>query len=145
MSRSHVEVEETGDPRAALLPVLTKQNRPYFDGCAAGELRLQCCKDCAAFRFPDSPRCPVCLSADFEWTATSGRGELLSWIVMHQRYFPEFADRVPYPVVWVRLDEGPIMMAGFSGDVAALIVGARMRAVFERVGDRSVPNFTVAR
>jgi len=130
---------------AALLPPVNEQNRPYWEGCAAGELRLQRCEECGTFRYPDSPRCPRCLSPRSTWQSTSGRGELWSWIVLHQRYFDAFADQLPYPVLWIRLDEGPFMMTGLVGEVSGLRIGQRMEVVFEQaVPGRTVPNFRVA-
>ena len=41
-------------------------------------------------------------------TALSGRGRLLSWTVFHRQYFPAAA--VPYIVVAVETEEGPILV-----------------------------------
>lgn len=129
-----------------LLPPVTERNQPYWEGCATGELRLQCCTDCGTYRYPDSPCCPRCLSRSAKWMRVSGRGELWSFAVFHQRYFDELADRLPYPVLWVRLEEGPFMITGLDGDVSDLEIGQRLEVSFQQVGeDRFVPNFKVAR
>ena len=135
-----------GHDMANLLPRVTERNRPFWEGCAAGELRLQCCTDCGTYRYPDSPSCPQCLSGTASWKPISGRAELWSFAVFHHRYFDEVADRLPYPVLWVKLEEGPFMITGLDGDVSELEVGQRLEVSFHRVSaDRFIPNFKVAR
>ena len=130
---------------ARLLPAVTEENKPYWDGAEAGELRLQSCSKCGTFRFPDSPVCPNCLSAGFDWKALSGRGTLWSWIVMHQRYFEAFADEVPYPVAFIKLEEGPFLMSTVIDDVGDLVIDHPVEVLFDRLGERSVPRFRLSR
>ena len=73
------------------------------------DLRLQRCGECETFRYPPSPICHRCLSDLFDWVSVSGRGSVLSWVVFHRQYFPEIS--VPYTVVAVELEEGPILIA----------------------------------
>jgi uncharacterized protein len=97
------------------LPRLTTLNRPYFEGAAQGELRLQQCADCSNHYFPPSSRCPNCLSTNVSWVKVSGRGVVWSWIVMHQRYFREFEEDLPYNVAFIKLEEGPFLMSTVVG------------------------------
>ena len=40
-----------------ILPDLTSEvTRGFWEGCAAGELRIQTCGDCGAMRMPPRPR-----------------------------------------------------------------------------------------
>lgn len=129
-----------------LLPAITEANRPFWDGCRAGELRLQSCNACGTLRYPESYVCPKCLSAEYTWKATSGRGRLWSWIVMHQRYFPAFADELPYNVAFVHLDEGPHIMSSLVELPEGLRVDEPVEAVFVPMpGDRVIPRFRVLR
>jgi uncharacterized protein len=63
--------------------------------------------------------------------------------VFHHAYDPRFADRVPYVIAVVALDEGPF----FHTDVVGcgpdeVHVGLRVEAEFEDVGDGlGVPHF----
>jgi len=51
--------------RAKAVPVPTPETQPFWDGCAAGELRLQRCNACdGGHYFPPRPFCPRCLSDD---------------------------------------------------------------------------------
>jgi uncharacterized OB-fold protein len=90
---------------------------PYWEGLAEGRLRFQQCRHCGNKWMPASEACPRCLSTDAEWIDASGRGHVVSWIVYHAAYDPSFADRVPYDVTIVELDEGPRVITNIvNGD-----------------------------
>jgi len=97
------------------LPPVTKLNKPFWEGTKQGELRLQHCSECGHIWFPPSTHCPNCLSRNYEWKAVSGRGKVWSWIIMHQRYFKEFEDELPYDVALIELEEGVRMMSRLKG------------------------------
>jgi uncharacterized OB-fold protein len=65
---------------------------------------------------------------------------------MHQKYFAGFVDELPYLVGFVRLAEGPFMVAGLVGaDPAELSCDQPLRVVFEEARDGIVlPKFTPA-
>jgi Rubredoxin-like zinc ribbon domain (DUF35_N) len=42
------------------VPVPTPETQPFWDGCAAGELRIQRCVDCRQPYFYPRPVCPAC-------------------------------------------------------------------------------------
>ncbi|HLF78884.1 MAG TPA: Zn-ribbon domain-containing OB-fold protein [Dehalococcoidia bacterium] len=92
------------------LPRPNRLSQPFWDGAKQHELRLQRCTACGHIWFPPSPRCPQCLSADYEWAKASGRGRVWSWISMWQKYFPAFESEIPYNVAYVQLEEGPKLM-----------------------------------
>jgi uncharacterized protein len=73
------------------------------------EFRLQRCADCGKFRWPPSAICDQCLSERYDWTAISGRGRLLSWVVFHRAYFEEYP--APHTAIAVELEEGPLFMS----------------------------------
>ena len=74
------------------------------------EFRLQQCQACGKFRWPPAPVCDRCLSEAFAWTPAAGRGTLLSWVVFHRQYFPEYPP--PHLVAIVELEEGPLFITG---------------------------------
>jgi hypothetical protein len=128
-----------------MLPEITDFNRPYWEGCVAGEIRLQACDECGHSWYPEGPVCPECLSERFTWRASSGRAELWSWIRMHQNYLKAFSDELPYLIAFVRLAEGPYMTSTIVDAPAELHCGMALEAVFDQVGaGRSVPKFRVA-
>ena len=46
------------------VPVPTPETQPFWDGCAAGELRIQRCTDCGRPYFYPRPVCPAAACAD---------------------------------------------------------------------------------
>jgi uncharacterized protein len=89
------------------LPEKTPLNEPYWNGLAAGQLLFQRCGACGHAWLPPREECPRCLAAHWSWTPAAGGGKLVSWVVFRHAYHPAFADRVPYTVAIVELDEGP--------------------------------------
>ncbi len=127
-------------------PVPTPETQPFWDGCAAGELRLQRCRPCARHYFPPRPFCPRCLSADVEWTRVTGRATLHSYVINH-RPAPGFDDDVPYAIAVVELDEGPRMMTNIVGvpnTPEDLVLDMALEVTFEARGDTAVPLFRPA-
>lgn len=102
-------MSQTSPPRPLPHPGL--DTAPFWEGCAAGELRVQRCDRCGQHRFPPAPLCPRCLSRDATWTALSGRGRLRSSVTFQQLYHPAFADALPYSIGVIDLDEGPSLYA----------------------------------
>jgi hypothetical protein len=106
----------------------------FWAGVAAGELCIQRCTDCGAFRHPPRPVCAACGSRGAEPTAVAGTGEVWSFTVVHPPTLPAFADRTPYVAVVVRLDEGVFLVSNLVDcaidDVA---VGLRVELAITRV------------
>jgi uncharacterized OB-fold protein len=114
-----------------VLPTISEANRPFWEGCLAGELRLQVCDACGHVRYPISDICPRCLSPRTHWAAMSGRGQILSWVRFRHAYNPAWADQVPYKVVLVQLPEGPRFFGNVEPlDDEQLVVGAPVEVVF---------------
>ena len=128
--------------KAAPLP--TPETQPYWDGCAAGELRLQRCTHCDAHYFPPRPFCPDCLSDEVHWEALSGRGTLHTYVINH-RAAPGF--EAPYAIALVQLEEGPRLMSNIVGvdqTPEALVLDMALEVTFEARGDVHVPLFRPA-
>jgi hypothetical protein len=92
-----------------LRPAVSPDTRFFWDGTAAGELRIQRCSNCKRLRFPPRPMCPYCNSLDHTWDAMSGKGRLWSFVVPHPPLLPAFMEVAPYNVVVVELDEDPLI------------------------------------
>lgn len=89
------------------LPTPTPETQHFWDGCKAGELRLQRCDDCSNVYFPPRPFCPGCASKNVSVFAASGKGRLYSYVI-NNRPHPAFDG--PYAIAIVELAEGPRMM-----------------------------------
>ena len=121
-----------------LLPRPTPLTQPFWEGCLAGELRLQSCDSCGHYRFFPSEACPHCGTAEHTWRAVSPRGRIYSWIVIHRAPDPAWADEVPYTVVVVRLEvPGDPLLTGVLVDCPAEEIAADLpvRVEFERMNE----------
>jgi uncharacterized OB-fold protein len=131
---------------STILPAISDLNRPFWEGCAAGELRLQACLPDGHLRYPVSEICPRCLSPDYEWRRMSGAAEILSAVTFHRAYNVAWEERVPYNVVLVQLAEGPRMFSNVLPlDRHDLPAGTPVRVVFDPVAEGiAIPRFVPA-
>ncbi|MEY2566771.1 MAG: uncharacterized protein QOE35_1300 [Actinomycetota bacterium] len=130
-----------------LLPELTEETAPFWDGTARRELLVQKCDNCGRLRFPPRPVCPWCRSFDATWTAMSGRGVLWSWVIAHPPLLPAYAEKAPYNVIVVQLDEDATlrMVGNLDGDPDQVGIGGALRVVFpEPVEDVVLPRWAPA-
>jgi hypothetical protein len=128
------------------VPVPTPETQPFWDGCAAGELRIQRCLDCDRPYFYPRTVCPACGSARVEWFTACGEATLYSYVINH-RPAPGFEDEAPYAIAVVQLAEGPRMMTNLTGVAntpEALVLDMPLRVTFTRRGDVSLPLFAPA-
>lgn len=133
-------------PRAKAVPAPTPETQPYWDGAAAGELRIQRCTDCGKPYFYPRPLCPSCGSGRVEWFTASGDAILYSYVISH-RPAPGFEDDAPYAIAVVQLAEGPRMMTSLVGVPAtpqALVLDMPLRVTFEQRGGFWLPVFAPA-
>jgi uncharacterized protein len=132
--------------RPKAVPVPTPETQPYWDGAAAGELRIQRCLDCGGAYFYPRPLCPSCGSGNVEWFTASGRATLYSYVISH-RPAPGFEADAPYAIAVVQLAEGPRLMTNLVGvdpTPEALVLDMELRVVFEQRGGLSLPVFQPA-
>jgi uncharacterized OB-fold protein len=117
-------------------PVAIDVTRPFWDGLAAGEVRLQRCRACGAWVFYPRPRCSACLSDELDWHTVSGRGTLYTYTVARQPTHPAFAAEVPQLLAIVELEEG-VRLTTTLVEVAPedLRVGLPLAPVFDHGSD----------
>lgn len=119
---------------------------PFWAAAREKRLVVQKCNGCGTLRFPPRPYCGACRSADMSWKDMSGRGKLWSFVVVHNPTMPDFADKVPFPVIVVELDDAPgIRMTGNivakpgaainSVDPKTLQIGAPLQVTFQPMAD----------
>jgi len=122
-------------------PAIDVWNRPFWDACAEGRLTFQRCKATGKAWYPPSPVSPYDLRAEWEWEDSAGQGTIVSWVVFHQKYFAGFADRLPYNVAIVRLDEGFSILSNIAAPNDTIRIGQRVSLAFEQRGNVNVPIF----
>ncbi|MGW0803556.1 Zn-ribbon domain-containing OB-fold protein [Nonomuraea sp. NPDC002799] len=127
-------------------PKPTPETQPFWDGAAAGELRIQRCQTCARHYFYPRPSCPHCGGDQVEWVRASGRATLYSYVINH-RPAPGFEGDGPYAIAVVELEEGVRMMTNIVGvpnTPENLLLDMELRVVFEQRGEVHVPLFEPA-
>lgn len=126
-------------------PAIDSDSRPYWEGLAHGELRIQQCQVCSRYVFYPRSICPHCFSDQLGWVTATGKGVIYTYTVVHQA-FGSFAGQPPYVVALVELEEGVRMMSRIVGAPRDQItVGAAVRVTFEVVGtDLTLPYFELA-
>jgi hypothetical protein len=117
-------------------PPLDPDLEVFWDGTREQRLLLPRCRSCGELFWYPRPTCPHCLSDDLEWTAASGPGTVHAVSVMHRPANPFMADRTPYAVVLVDLDEGVRLMSNVVGvDADGVHIGMRVRLAWEALSD----------
>jgi uncharacterized protein len=136
-----------------LLPDLDEPTAAEFwAGTARGELLVQACAACGAWRMPPRPMCPVCRSTAVRWEPTSGLGTIWSFVVPHPPLLPAYAALAPYNVIVVALDEEPTirfvgnLLASPDGainevDPATIRIGEPVRVVYQQIEDVTLPRW----
>jgi len=136
-----------------LLPDLDDEtSAPFWAGTARGELLVQACGACGAWRMPPRPMCPECRSIAVTWVPTSGHATIWSFIVVHPPLLPAYADLAPYNAIVVALDEDPTIR--FVGNLVAtddgaingidpttIAIGEPVRVAFASVDDVVLPRW----
>jgi uncharacterized OB-fold protein len=117
-----------------ILPAVTPLTQPYWDAARQRRLVFQQCRACGTNWHPPMPRCPHCHAADIDWRASVGTGTIFTYTIVHHPTHPAFADKIPYVVAVVELDEGPRIVTNIkrceAGDVRC---GMRVSIFFEDV------------
>jgi hypothetical protein len=144
------------DTSGFLLPDLDDEtSAPFWAGTARGELLVQTCTDCGAWRMPPRPMCPRCRSIAVTWVATSGAGTIWSFVVPHPPLLPAYAELAPYNAIVVALDDDPgirfvgNLVTAAAGpineiDPATITIGESVRVVFAPVDDVFLPRWVRA-
>jgi uncharacterized OB-fold protein len=130
-------------PQAPGTPAPTPSlfSSPFWQGCAAGELRFTRCGNCHQ-AIADAPRvCWRCHSRDLAWEVSAGRGTLYSWTIVWRPQTPEF--HVPYAVAIIELDEGVAVVSSIVGcESEDLVEGMALAVEFHPSSDEmSLPYF----
>jgi len=115
-------------------PVSNALSQPFFEGCRAGELRVQRCDSCAQLQFYPRIACTACDARTLRWVATSGTGTVASFTVVERAISSAY--EAPYVVALIDLDEGPRLMSqliDFEPD--QIRVGAVVQVTFRAWSD----------
>ncbi len=133
----------------APVPLPDPDSEEFWAGCKRGELRMQRCTGCSRMRYYPRPMCPHCQSMQSDWVTVSGRGTIYSFVVCHPPVLPAFAEKTPYAVLVVELEEDSnLRMVGGLLDhpVDEIEIGLPVEVAFEPLTDEiTLPQWRVAK
>lgn len=101
---------------------------------AQGRFELQQCADCGTVQYPPREACQKCLSIKLNWTLQPGDGELLADTLLHHSNDLFFRERLPWRLGYVKLANGPTLVAHLHGDVPPAPAKVRVSARLDRAG-----------
>ncbi|WP_238935425.1 Zn-ribbon domain-containing OB-fold protein [Saccharopolyspora spinosa] len=117
--------------------MINRDTAYFWEGAAAGELRIQRCGRCGLLRHPPGPMCPECGAATRTHLVSEGLGEVYSSIVHHHPLMP--GKDLPLVVALVELDEGVRVLGELLGVAPEDVrIGHRVAVDFQRIDDELV-------
>lgn len=122
-------------------PVNAFDNRGFWEGVQNRQLVFEKCGDCGTWVHPPRPMCPRCHSLKMEWSPSTGRGSVHSWVTY--RVSPHPALKAPYSVVLVELEEGVRMISNLVDvEPDGIEIGMPVEVVFEEIAEgQFLPQF----
>ena len=107
--------------------------QPFWEHCRRHELFIQKSRSSGQFVFPPRPH----YAGDFEWQRVSGRGRVLTFVIVRPPFLPALEHKVPLAIAVVELDEGPRLV----GQVLECAIddvrcGMLVEVVFEDLTER---------
>ncbi|MCO5090945.1 Zn-ribbon domain-containing OB-fold protein [Bosea sp. (in: a-proteobacteria)] len=117
-----------------ILPEISEEGKPFWDGCQDGELRIQRCDDCSRIQWFPRSYCRNCQSGKLSWSKGSGHGKVYSFTIVYRPMLPTMA--VPYVFAIVELDEGYRMVTNIVGcEPDQVRIGMPVEVMFEHLTD----------
>ena len=118
------------------LPQPSIETEPFWSAVQERKLMMPKCDACGTIAFPPTVACGACEKTQFTWRQMSGDGTVYSFVVYHRVYHPAFADKVPYAVAVVDLDEGPRIISNIVNmPPAEVTCDMPVRVVYDEVRD----------
>ena len=129
-----------------IVPKEDSLTQPYWDGVRQRKLLVQHCRACGNLWHPPTPICPECQAKNYDWRPVSGRGVVYSFTIVHHPAHTAVADKVPYLVALVTLEEGPRVVSNILNcPNDKVTVGLPVRLTFQKIADGVVlPQFEPA-
>ena len=117
---------------------------PFWEGLTRHEFLLHRCKLCGQHYWPSAfcaknhPH-PAMLTEGMEWVATSGKGAIFTYGIVHQVPNPLLKTEVPYAIVLIELNEGPIFPTRLAGHAPkGLRIGMPVEIMYHDVQETSM-------
>lgn len=126
--------DRTYFPEGMPLPRQGESTRPFWEACNEHRLLVQRCARCGVHRAPPKPICGRCGSLESAWSESRGCGRVFSYTIAHQSPHPVAAERVPYNIAVIELDDcdGALLLSNVIGcPNSALRVDLPVEVVWE--------------
>jgi uncharacterized OB-fold protein len=120
------------------LPIPDELTRFFWEGARERRLLILRCDDCTKYVHPPAPVCPNCRSWNLTPAEVSGRGVVYTFTVATQAFAPYFADKLPYVLVSIALEEQDdirLFTSLVDCDPSDVRAGLPVEVVFEDVAD----------
>ncbi|MDO9100168.1 MAG: zinc ribbon domain-containing protein, partial [Caldisericota bacterium] len=101
--------------------------KPFVRALRQGRFVLQVCADCGGTSSPARLHCQSCRSAKLVWRAAATSGKLVASTTYQKQYDHDYFRKVPYNVVLVKLDCGPMILGACDEPVSQSQIGALMQ------------------
>jgi uncharacterized protein len=129
----------SADDALRAVPQPSELTADFWSAARRRELVRPVCDVCGRSHFSPQVCCPHCLSEDWSYVRSSGRGVVYSATTAHRAPLPGFAP--PYRVAIVDLEEGWSMLANLVGDAPAAI-GTPVEVTWIELPTVTLPAFT---
>lgn len=121
--------------------VKREEAKEYAEGLAQSELRIQKCQECEKHVFYPRPFCPQDMG-ELAYVKASGKGKILSYTKVNKSGHPLWANRTPFVVAIIELEEGPTLASHVVGiDPSEVQINQAVEVVFEEVNGTTFPFF----
>ncbi|HVF31495.1 MAG TPA: OB-fold domain-containing protein [Acidimicrobiales bacterium] len=125
-------------------PPAGEASEPFWEATREKRFLVQRCDACDVAIFYPREVCPGCLSSEsLSWRESSGRGTIYAASVQEKPANPLMADRVPYVVALVELEDGIRLMSNVVNcEPYDATVGRPVTLTWEELSDgRHLPQF----
>ena len=142
--------ETTEAPKAErrrIEPPTSEASEPFWEATKEKRFLIQRCDACDSTIFYPREVCPQCLSSEsLSWSESQGNGTIYAASVQEKPANPFMADRVPYVVALVELDDGIRLMSNVINCAPYdATVGRTVKLTWEPLSDgRHLPQFELA-
>ncbi len=92
-------------PEGMPKPQPSRDDAPFWAGCAQRTLVLRHCDACERSFHPPMPSCPRCAATRLSWKPVSGEGVVYTFTVSHHPTYPALKGRGAYNVAVILLDD----------------------------------------
>ena len=124
-------------------PRVPNYTKPFWEGLAKKELRIQKCSDCGHSWYPPGPFCPKCMSKNIEWKVSNGVGYVGAFTTTYAASPSWVSHLMPYTIVVVGLIDMVVPMVShiIGIDPEEIKIGMEVEIIIEETDGKNVPPF----